>query len=215
MCLSLDNQYLVAGDMGGLIYIWSTNVPSGTTPGNVDPKENGLVTTYELHKDQGQVSNLVPMMRPLSLFGLTANMRSFEYAACSPLQKNIGKVRGDLQDGAQESVLEIGIQMIPSIQASLNPSHRNISTSSALETLLHESQFETEQYAWISQSANGMLLGQAASTQMQKMPGDREKGKDGGSAKKGKGADLQAQSLQEQNNRLKRTLAQRFDEYFD
>ena len=71
--------------MGGLIYIWSTNVPSGTTPGNVDPKENGLVTTYELHKDQGQVSNLVPMMRPLSLFGLTANMRSFEYAVCSPL----------------------------------------------------------------------------------------------------------------------------------
>ena len=51
MCLTVDNQYLITGDKGGLIYIWTTAVPATLTSATADPKDNGLVCTYELHKD--------------------------------------------------------------------------------------------------------------------------------------------------------------------
>lgn len=48
---------------------------------------SGLISTYELHKDKGAITNLVPLYRPLSLFGLTANMKAFETVEVMPLQK--------------------------------------------------------------------------------------------------------------------------------
>lgn len=58
MCLTVDGHLLITGDKGGLIYIWSATSPSGTVIG-IDEKENGLMCTYELHRDQGQINNLL------------------------------------------------------------------------------------------------------------------------------------------------------------
>ena len=70
----MDGQHLVSGDSMGLIYVWSTK----STDDGEDLKGSGLITTFELHKDQGSITNLVSLHRPLSLFGLTANMKSYE-----------------------------------------------------------------------------------------------------------------------------------------
>lgn len=83
MCITIDGQFLITGDKSGLIYIWTTMPISQTT--SQDPKDNGLVCTYELHKDQGQINNLVAIRRPLSLFGLTANMKAYEVPDIKPL----------------------------------------------------------------------------------------------------------------------------------
>jgi len=56
-----------------------------------DEAQTGLITTYELHKDQGHITNLIPIHRPLSLFGLTANMKAFEVPEVLPLQKFAGQ----------------------------------------------------------------------------------------------------------------------------
>ena len=41
----------------------------------------------ELHKDHGAVTNLVPLTRPLSLFGLTANMQGYEPGEIKAFQR--------------------------------------------------------------------------------------------------------------------------------
>ena len=52
MCITVDGHFLITGDKNGLIYIWTANVPSSLVGGNtIDPKDNGLVCSYELHKD--------------------------------------------------------------------------------------------------------------------------------------------------------------------
>jgi hypothetical protein len=80
LCLSIDGQYLISGDHSGVIYIWSTADIHST-----DESITGLVSTYDLHKDKGHITNLVALTRPLSLFGLTANMKSFEVPEIHPL----------------------------------------------------------------------------------------------------------------------------------
>jgi hypothetical protein len=55
------------------------------------------MSTYELHKDKGHITNLVPLTRPLSLFGLTANMKSFEVPELHPLQKFPGPTKDTVE----------------------------------------------------------------------------------------------------------------------
>ena len=45
------------------------------------------VQTSELHKDKGPITNLIPLQRPLSLFGLTANMQGYEPGDLKALYK--------------------------------------------------------------------------------------------------------------------------------
>jgi len=45
--------------------------------------------TFDIHKDHGAVTNLVAISRPLSLFGLTANMQGYEPGELRPLQKQL------------------------------------------------------------------------------------------------------------------------------
>jgi len=70
MTLTVDNLQLVTGDTGGSIYIWNLAVEGDNSMGG---KAN-MLQMLELHRDYGAITNLVPLTRPLSLFGLTANM---------------------------------------------------------------------------------------------------------------------------------------------
>ena len=80
MCLSKCGSYFITGDLQGLIYVWTTDTSIATA-------NAGLISTYELLKDKGEITNLVPLFRPLSLFGLTANMKQYEVTQARPLQK--------------------------------------------------------------------------------------------------------------------------------
>ena len=77
MCLSTDGRSLISGDAVGQIYIWS--FPEGTPS----------LRTFDLHKDKGPVTNLVALTRPLSLFGLTANMQNYEPGDFKAFQKQV------------------------------------------------------------------------------------------------------------------------------
>lgn len=90
LCLSVDGTHLISGDQQGLIYIWSTQQLNQS-------EDTGLVNTYELHKDKGPVTNLVAIHRPLTLFGLTANMKSFEVTDLFPLQKFPGPSKEQIE----------------------------------------------------------------------------------------------------------------------
>jgi hypothetical protein len=105
--LSNDGRHLVSGDISGIIYIWNTKdgaesnansgpelkVMDGTATvsaetGTTTPTINSeLLYTYELHKDKGAITNLIPLNRPLSLFGLTADMKAFNVSDLHNLQK--------------------------------------------------------------------------------------------------------------------------------
>lgn len=74
MALTTDNEQLVCGDSGGSIYLWNLGVEGDNSNGN----QQNLLTMLELHRDHGAITNLVPLTRPLSLFGLTANMQGYE-----------------------------------------------------------------------------------------------------------------------------------------
>lgn len=112
VCLSNDGRHLVSGDINGTIYVWNTKeggdstgsghnpnstpelkVTDGTNPVAVEAGTNTptinseLLYTYDLHKDKGAITNLIPLNRPLSLFGLTADMKAFNVSNVSPLQK--------------------------------------------------------------------------------------------------------------------------------
>lgn len=83
---------MVSGDAAGLLYIWSTaeaTMPS--SPASNDLKAC-LVSTLELHGNQGAITNLIPINRPLSLFGLTANMAEYTIPQVKPLAKIAGDV---------------------------------------------------------------------------------------------------------------------------
>jgi WD40 repeat protein len=66
LTLSNDGTRLISGDSQGLIYIWLLTT------------EELTLKTFELHKDKGAITNLVALERPLSLFGLTANMNGYD-----------------------------------------------------------------------------------------------------------------------------------------
>lgn len=74
MTLTVDNMQLVSGDSAGSIYIWNLNVDGDNSNGG----QQNLLQMFELHRDHGAITNLVPLTRPLSLFGLTANMQAYE-----------------------------------------------------------------------------------------------------------------------------------------
>jgi WD40 repeat protein len=81
MCLSVDGRHLVTGDAQGLIYIWTLKEDTGSASQNLP------LQTFEIHKDKGPITNLVAINRPLSLFGLTANMQGYEPGEIKPLHK--------------------------------------------------------------------------------------------------------------------------------
>lgn len=52
MTLSVDGQYLVSGDITGVIYIWSTFLnESPESPQSDSGTTKGLLNTFELHKN--------------------------------------------------------------------------------------------------------------------------------------------------------------------
>ena len=71
MTLSVDGKQLVTGDSGGTIYIWNLSVEGDNSTGMYQPS---LLKTLEIHSEYGAITNLEALTRPLSLFGLTANM---------------------------------------------------------------------------------------------------------------------------------------------
>ena len=144
LCLSVDGQYLITGDKQGLIYVWNAHSASIQT-NQIDPKENGLVSTFEIHKDKGQINNLIPIRRPLSLFGLTANMKAYEVNEVKPLQKNLAAAK------PMDEVLELGFGLSGFQNAQANDESNYL--------------FEEEEIQWIMGSAQRMLGNSAESAQ--------------------------------------------------
>lgn len=85
MSMSVDNQQLITGDTGGTIYIWNINVEGDNSTGKGPGSQ--LLQILELHKDYGSITNLIPLTRPLSLYGLTANMQGYEPGDIKALQR--------------------------------------------------------------------------------------------------------------------------------
>ena len=85
MTLTEDNRQLVTGDTAGMIYVWNLAVEGDNSTG--DTKKNQLLQTLDIHVDYGAITNLVALTRPLSLFGLTANLQSYEPGELKPLQR--------------------------------------------------------------------------------------------------------------------------------
>lgn len=77
MTLSTDGTRLITGDAHGLIYVWLLTC------------EDLSLKTFTLHSDKGAVTNLVALERPLSLFGLTANMAGYNPNSIKPLQRQV------------------------------------------------------------------------------------------------------------------------------
>ena len=48
--------------------------------------------TFEIHKDLGPVTNLIAIRRPLSLYGLKANLKAYEPGEVKQMSKVIGPV---------------------------------------------------------------------------------------------------------------------------
>lgn len=82
--LVLTQEHLITGDQLGCIYIWTL----GPEP---------VLKTFEIHKDKGAITNLIATGRPLSLFGLTANMLGYEPGELKPLSKTVNELSGNLQ----------------------------------------------------------------------------------------------------------------------
>lgn len=100
MCMTFDSQYLVTGDSQGLIYVWNvaaehqggstlTSPKGGNAAATaVNGSNSGnILHTFELHKDKGPITNLLCIYRPLSLYGLTANMKAYEPTEFKPFNK--------------------------------------------------------------------------------------------------------------------------------
>ena len=114
MVLSADGRYLICGDAAGLLYIWTVSSLGGgpcdtitqaeqdkakakakgkaasattLTPPTADNGPTLPLRTLELHNKKGIVTNLVASTRPLSLFGLTANLKQYDPGQIQPLQK--------------------------------------------------------------------------------------------------------------------------------
>lgn len=81
---------MICGDVAGLIYVWSTADAAEPSSPASDNK-SCLVSTLELHSNKGAITNLVAINRPLSLFGLTANMAEYTVPQVKPLAKIAGE----------------------------------------------------------------------------------------------------------------------------
>lgn len=62
MALTKNEKYLVVGTTDGILYIW-----------NVEEEEEFL--TLEVHKDKGEITNIVPISKPLCMFGLNCKLQ--------------------------------------------------------------------------------------------------------------------------------------------
>jgi len=85
MTLTVDNQYLVTGDSAGTIYVWNLSVEGDNSTGGGAKGAKQLLQQLDVHAEYGAITNLVALTRPLSLFGLTANMQAYEPGELRPL----------------------------------------------------------------------------------------------------------------------------------
>ena len=85
MTLTVDNRQLVSGDSAGTIYVWNLAEEGDNSTG--DATRGSLLQTLDIHAEYGAITNLVALTRPLSLFGLTANMQAYEPGELRPLQR--------------------------------------------------------------------------------------------------------------------------------
>ena len=69
------------------MFLWNLNI-DGDNSGGGEGIDRRLMQTLDVHAGHGAITNLVPLTRPLSLFGLTANMQSYEPGDLKPLQRN-------------------------------------------------------------------------------------------------------------------------------
>ena len=86
MTLTVDNRQLVSGDSAGTIYVWNLVVEGDNSTGDIG-RGSQLLQTLDIHAEYGAITNLVALTRPLSLFGLTANMQAYEPGELRPLQR--------------------------------------------------------------------------------------------------------------------------------
>ena len=85
MTLTADNNQLITGDTFGTIYVWNLRADGDNSGGGqTQPK---IMQTLDIHREYGAITNLVPLTRPLSLFGLTANMQAYEPGDIRVLQR--------------------------------------------------------------------------------------------------------------------------------
>jgi hypothetical protein len=75
VALSNDGSRLITGDVQGVVYIWLVS------------SDDCTMKTLDLHKDKGGITNIVAIQRPLSLYGLTANMSGYEPNQIKQLQR--------------------------------------------------------------------------------------------------------------------------------
>ena len=111
MTLSVDNNQLITGDSLGTIYVWNLKADGDNSGGAANAAagsgQNKLLQTLDIHREYGGITNLVPLTRPLSLFGLTANMQAYEPGDFRVLQRN-----QQSQQEAYESVLSVQLAPI-------------------------------------------------------------------------------------------------------
>lgn len=62
MTLSKNETRLIVGSSDGVLYIWSLEKEDEMKP-------------LEIHKDKGAISNIIPIMKPVCLFGLKTKIR--------------------------------------------------------------------------------------------------------------------------------------------
>lgn len=81
----------MTGDSAGLLYIWATNDLAGEPSSPTSDAKATLVNKLELHNNKGAITNVIAINRPLSLFGLTANMNNYTVPQLKPLAKIAGE----------------------------------------------------------------------------------------------------------------------------
>lgn len=62
MSLTKNERYLVVGTTDGVLYIW-------------DLDEEDKFLTLETHKDKGEITNILPITKPLCMFGLNCKLQ--------------------------------------------------------------------------------------------------------------------------------------------
>ena len=212
MCLTFDGVYLVCGDSQGLIYVWNisqeytgSQLTSPRAGSLQDPKKEPTLHTFELHKDNGAITNLVCIHRPLSLYGLTANMKGYDpLGEIKPFQK---------VQNVMPFNPEISTQIVPLAL-------RDYSTSNSGQQTLWDKIAENEEYDYIIRSSQRILNPKATQTNsiMQNLASKEDQQEvipftEANTANPSQMSEVER--LREENKRLKRTLLERFDETFN
>ena len=83
--MTSDNKYLITGSVDGEIYVW-------------DSATHKTIKSFHIHK--AAITNIVPITRPINLYGLNANMENVEkvevphfqrYSICHTHFRSIGQ----------------------------------------------------------------------------------------------------------------------------